>query len=226
MGVSRRFAFTLIELLVVIAIIAILAGILFPVFAQAKASAKKTQCLSNLKQIGTAIGLYMNDYDDIFPYAVDPSDKYSPDIWDAHPEWKDRISSMPMIYEALHPYTKEDRVFLCPSDIGTQVLDLNLGRAFVTSPSLYSTYKCSYFFRTEIAFRYLSQTQFKLPADVNVMFDGAGHWHGSARATKVDDDFYTIILLHRNYRYNTLYGDLHAKSVSYDKLQEAWAVDL
>lgn len=61
-----RKAFTLIELLVVIAIIAILAAILFPVFAQAKAAAKKTADLSNLKQLGTSTYLYANDYDDAF----------------------------------------------------------------------------------------------------------------------------------------------------------------
>jgi prepilin-type N-terminal cleavage/methylation domain-containing protein/prepilin-type processing-associated H-X9-DG protein len=60
----NRWAFTLIELLVVIAIIAILAAILFPVFAQAKAAAKKTADLSNFKQIGTAIVMYANDNDD------------------------------------------------------------------------------------------------------------------------------------------------------------------
>jgi prepilin-type N-terminal cleavage/methylation domain-containing protein len=63
----RVSAFTLIELLVVIAIIAILAAILFPVFAQAKAAAKKTSSLSNLKQMGTAANIYLADYDDLFP---------------------------------------------------------------------------------------------------------------------------------------------------------------
>jgi prepilin-type N-terminal cleavage/methylation domain-containing protein/prepilin-type processing-associated H-X9-DG protein len=63
-SVSRREGFTLIELLVVIAIIAILAAILFPVFAQAKLAAKKTVSLSNLKQIGLAWMMYLNDYDD------------------------------------------------------------------------------------------------------------------------------------------------------------------
>lgn len=63
----KKSAFTLIELLVVIAIIAILAAILFPVFAQAKTAAKKSTSISNLKQIGLAQFMYMNDYEDRFP---------------------------------------------------------------------------------------------------------------------------------------------------------------
>jgi prepilin-type N-terminal cleavage/methylation domain-containing protein/prepilin-type processing-associated H-X9-DG protein len=70
----KKRAFTLIELLVVIAIIAILAAILFPVFAQAKAAAKKTQDLSNLKQIGTGTMMYANDYDDAFMRGGYPAD--------------------------------------------------------------------------------------------------------------------------------------------------------
>jgi prepilin-type N-terminal cleavage/methylation domain-containing protein/prepilin-type processing-associated H-X9-DG protein len=65
--ISRRTAFTLIELLVVIAIIAILAAILFPVFAQAREKARQTACLSNAKQLGTAIAMYTQDYDETLP---------------------------------------------------------------------------------------------------------------------------------------------------------------
>lgn len=66
---TRRLSFTLIELLVVIAIIAILAAILFPVFAQARAKARQTACLSNQKQLGTAIMMYVQDYDETFPMS-------------------------------------------------------------------------------------------------------------------------------------------------------------
>ncbi len=68
----RSTAFTLIELLVVIAIIAILAGILFPVFARAREQARKATCLSNLKQIGIAVMMYTQDYDEGYPNTGDP----------------------------------------------------------------------------------------------------------------------------------------------------------
>ncbi len=69
-GWARAKGFTLIELLVVIAIIAVLAAILFPVFAQAREAARKTQCASNLKQLGAAVMQYSQDYDERLPHGA------------------------------------------------------------------------------------------------------------------------------------------------------------
>jgi hypothetical protein len=93
-------AFTLIELLVVIAIIAILAAILFPVFAQAKHAAKKTVDLSNLKQIGTMMLLYGNDFDDAFPLTSFPA----------------KGNSWPL---RCQPYIKNWDMFRSPGDAST-----------------------------------------------------------------------------------------------------------
>ena len=102
-------AFTLIELLVVIAIIAILAAILFPVFAQAKAAAKKTACLSNVKQQATASLLYVNDYDDQFPMSV--YDENRP-VFGLH-QPGDKIFS---VYDSVLPYSRNKDIFICPGD--------------------------------------------------------------------------------------------------------------
>src|ERR1043166_4890534 len=77
-----RKGFTLIELLVVIAIIAILAAILFPVFAQAREQARSTACLSNTKQIGLAVHMYAQDYDEAFPMGTYPG----PRNWEVNPD--------------------------------------------------------------------------------------------------------------------------------------------
>src|SRR5579872_7406231 len=115
--------FTLIELLVVIAIIAILAAILFPVFAKAREQARKTACLSNMRQIGMATRMYMEDYDEKFPQAK---------ITDAQPQIDDADGSIEnpdvgSIFAMILPYTgnggaaTEDqlhnqKLYACPSD--------------------------------------------------------------------------------------------------------------
>ena len=78
---ARKTGFTLIELLVVIAIIAILAAILFPVFAQAREKARAISCVSNLKQIGLANGMYVQDYDETFPSGWGDGPEAGITIW-------------------------------------------------------------------------------------------------------------------------------------------------
>jgi prepilin-type N-terminal cleavage/methylation domain-containing protein/prepilin-type processing-associated H-X9-DG protein len=97
-------AFTLIELLVVIAIIAILAAILFPVFAQAKAAAKKTACLSNVKQQGLAFYMYANDYDDYTVMFKNTPTVNANGDWVSNGDW----------YDLLQPYIKNFGVVFCP----------------------------------------------------------------------------------------------------------------
>jgi len=104
---NKRQGFTLIELLVVIAIIAILAAILFPVFAQAKLAAKKSVSISNVKQVTLGGLLYAGDYDDVSVplYWFDPNELQLP-------------STQGFYYWSvlLLPYTKNEKIFLCPQD--------------------------------------------------------------------------------------------------------------
>ena len=223
----RKKAFTLIELLVVIAIIAIVSAILFPALARAKAAAKKSACVSNLHQIGLAIILYMNDYDDVFPNAVDAADKYRPEIWSSVPDFMAQIPDMPMMNEALQPYVKSRDVFHCPADSGSQVLDTHPYLEFPTAPTMFATYGLSYMYRTEITFRHFTQTQLQDLANVNVMFDGSGHWHDTQRALTLQDfRDGSVFQKRRDFRYGVLYGDLHVKSVKFDVLEEAWNTEL
>ena len=110
-----KLAFTLIELLVVIAIIAILAAILFPVFAQAKAAAKKTQCLSNQKQIGIGLYLYLQDTDDTLPMANYPTPYVGPPYTQF--SWHAGVGAGELNWaDLIQPYSKNLKVFTCPDD--------------------------------------------------------------------------------------------------------------
>jgi prepilin-type N-terminal cleavage/methylation domain-containing protein/prepilin-type processing-associated H-X9-DG protein len=106
---SRVRGFTLIELLVVVAIISLLAAILFPVFARAREQARKAACMSNLKQIGLAINMYVQDYDETYPVGYMNYLAVNPD-WYGNPN----VDSV-MWYTVLQPYVKNRQVFVCPS---------------------------------------------------------------------------------------------------------------
>jgi prepilin-type N-terminal cleavage/methylation domain-containing protein/prepilin-type processing-associated H-X9-DG protein len=95
---QRNKGFTLIELLVVIAIIAILAAILFPVFAKVREKARQTACLSNIRQLGLAIAQYNNDFDTCYPNGTNPFGQANGWAWQ------------------VYPYTSSAAVFTCPDD--------------------------------------------------------------------------------------------------------------
>jgi prepilin-type N-terminal cleavage/methylation domain-containing protein/prepilin-type processing-associated H-X9-DG protein len=96
---ERARGFTLIELLVVIAIIAILAAILFPVFARARENARRASCQSTLKQVGLGVKMYIQDYDEKFPLLQQPQGG-------AYTYW----------FQILHPYLKSKQIWVCPSE--------------------------------------------------------------------------------------------------------------
>jgi len=118
---GKRSAFTLIELLVVIAIIAILAAILFPVFAQARAKARQTACLSNQKQIGTGLMLYTQDYDETLPGNTDgeaacghSGGNAATSLGFMQPYSAARRDLWNVVPRDVQPYLKNVQVFRCP----------------------------------------------------------------------------------------------------------------
>ena len=109
--VSPRKGFTLIELLVVIAVIALLAAILFPVFARARENARRSACLSNLKQIGLGLLQYTQDYDERLPIQPDFGGGGSYIV----PDYTTTNASQRVWITEIYPYVKSYQLFRCPS---------------------------------------------------------------------------------------------------------------
>ncbi|HEY0075962.1 MAG TPA: DUF1559 domain-containing protein [Abditibacteriaceae bacterium] len=122
---SSRRGFTLIELLVVIAIIALLAAILFPVFARARENARKSSCLNNLKQIGIGIMQYTQDHDEtVMPHWIGPGGYPGTSRW----------------MDLARPYIKNNQVFVCPSHANVRYVpnDVNNPGSYTCSAAFWS----------------------------------------------------------------------------------------
>jgi prepilin-type N-terminal cleavage/methylation domain-containing protein len=204
----RRSGFTLIELLVVIAIIAILAAILFPVFAQARESARQTTCLSNLKQIGVGVTMYLQDYDSMYP-AQQVDGVYV------------NLPGGPVIYkntqqnymDELYPYIKSAQVFLCPDskfnkgeNKGGWANSYHFNGAFMSTPLGCKAGSCSGI--NEAAVVSPASTQIMREAGEGWRWDRA--WERPYANAKDDCNQFATSFFHRN-GCNLLAADAHAK---------------
>jgi prepilin-type N-terminal cleavage/methylation domain-containing protein/prepilin-type processing-associated H-X9-DG protein len=118
----RKAAFTLIELLVVIAVIAILAAILFPVFARAREKARQATCLSNQKQIAAAVLMYIQDYDEAFPFVLDWSANFTGSLANSGDNWQWPVvrgvtgqEPQFQLVNVVANYVKNANIWYCPS---------------------------------------------------------------------------------------------------------------
>lgn len=224
-----RRGFTLIELLVDIAIIAILAAILFPVFAQAREKARQTQCMNNLKQMATGTLSYLQDYDERFPMAV-----YAPTIG---PNGQQCAFTL---FDAVFPYIKNLDLTKCPSE--PNALYLNAGfRAVLNMPTCNLPEAISYMYNYDllppgrtpisqtppaVSIGTVSIAEVELVAETVVNFDGdlALGGTGSVLRRKPDDTSILLIVPVRA-RHNEFvqanFADGHAKAIKARKLGQA-----
>ena len=152
----KHQGFTLIELLVVIAIIAILASILFPVFARARENARRTSCSSNLKQIGLGIIQYVQDYDELYPRRTLGPGGGNGATW----------------ANIVQPYIKSTQIFQCPSDSSKEISDY-----WMSGLPADQQFHISYLYNTDIARS--SDASIQAPSGTVSVVDGGTNPTGS-----------------------------------------------
>ena len=198
----KKRGFTLIELLVVIAIVAILAAILFPVFARARENARRASCSSNLKQIGLGIIQYTQDYDEKFPPPGNnqgtPSDS---DISGTYGSWAQRI----------YPYTKSTQLFSCPSNPRNAVVR-DAAVAATNLPAITESYAVNFHYLGTFGNRGTSEASVNQPSTKILVGEtkyslgiGAGDWN-------TFEGFRERGFAGHLTTWNCLYGDGHVKA--------------
>jgi prepilin-type N-terminal cleavage/methylation domain-containing protein/prepilin-type processing-associated H-X9-DG protein len=171
---TKRRGFTLIELLVVIAIIAILAAILFPVFARAREKARQTTCQSNLKQFGLAIIQYTQDYDEKMPLSISGNKQIGPVVAAANGVREFSVAAQIM------PYVKSQQVFACPSDNGFNGgSPTSGGFAIPASAKVWEAYGTSYKFTNQNFSVAPSTASFAAPYEYRKTGSSGNDWLGA-----------------------------------------------
>ena len=183
-----RFGFTLIELLVVIGIISLLATLLFPVFVRAQKKAQETACASNLHQIGMAIAMYGQDYDQSYPYAIDGVDKHTDHLkLDYNGQYWPGMTRLPLLSEVLQLYTKSRSLWRCPSDIGMVPGQATPYSNAASHVSFFSDYGMSYCYSFDLSVMHISMAGLTAHTDqrtevgaasIPIVYDCLDYWHG------------------------------------------------
>jgi prepilin-type N-terminal cleavage/methylation domain-containing protein len=205
---KRRIGFTLIELLVVIAIIAILAAILFPVFAQAREKARQSTCLSNFKQIGTGVMLYLQDWDETFPPNRLATLPGGGDCDKKKITWK----------TATFPYVKSFDVYKCPSNPSNGKGDETKGASQFGYPEFPISYAYSGSLLHEGATKAMPLAACPEPARYIMLVESQapcadmGIW-GVNNGWGMEGGFY----VHPTKRMQALFVDTHAKSTRFSQ---------
>ncbi|MEI7986263.1 MAG: type II secretion system protein [Armatimonadota bacterium] len=206
---KRCVGFSLVEILCVIGIMIALMGMLFPVFASAKRSAKAVQCLSNVRSIGLADLIYCGDNDDRFPYS---SDDWSKTFSALHGADADLVKNLPLYSDTLAPYVKSKSIFESPLDSGMAVTDFG-GMVYRRTPSLFKSVGSSYLYFVPAGLKLSGSSEFlsKLP----LFMSAGGHWQCSCSAMVYGETSPLSDPDKAGYKYSISFGDGHAKRLSY-----------
>ncbi|RYG69850.1 DUF1559 domain-containing protein [bacterium] len=188
---SQFRAFTLVELLVSIAVLSLLAALSLAVFGRVREMGRRTQCTSNLANIGRALSMYAADYDSVLPLAADPMIHFEGCNYWCIPELTVVSASLPLLPEALQPYTRSRQIWHCPSDKGNVVIEF----PYYPYPSTYEKYGMSYTYQVIPAFRKKHIGEIAGPS--SIVWDTGYRWHGGKEVP--------------DWRINVLFEDGHVK---------------